>query len=132
MKPLVLLSTACLTVLTACGTPQEQCIRANTRDLQVVDRLIAETEANLARGYGFEIVTRYEHRWVDCTPRPTTANPTPEAQMCFDNVPVSVRKEVALDLNAEKAKLTSMKTKRAGLSKAAKGVIAQCKALHPE
>ena len=132
MKSSVFLLLGSLAMLTACGTPQEQCIRANTRDLQVVDRLIRETEGNLARGYGFETVTEYEPRWIDCTPRPTTANPTPASQMCFDRVPVSVRKEVALDLTAEKAKLASMKTKRASLSKAAQGVIAQCKAQHPE
>jgi hypothetical protein len=38
-----------LLLLTACGTPQEQCINSVTRDMRVVDRLIAETEANLAR-----------------------------------------------------------------------------------
>ena len=38
--------------LAACGTPQEQCIGAATRDMQVVNRLIAEVQGNLARGYG--------------------------------------------------------------------------------
>lgn len=129
MKRLILLS---LLALAACGTPQEQCISAGTRDLQVVDRLIRETEGNLARGYGFETVTEYEARWIDCTPRPTEAVPEPERQMCFDRVPVTVRKEVALDLNAEAAKLQSLKAKRASLVKAAEGVIAQCKARYPE
>lgn len=119
-------------VLAACGTPQQQCISANTRDLQVVDRLIREAEGNLARGYGYETVTEYEPRWFDCTPRPTEAVPEPASQMCFDRVPVSVRKEVALDLNAEAAKLQSLKTKRADLSRAAETVIAQCKAKYPE
>lgn len=121
-----------LLILAACGTPQEQCISANTRDLQVVDRLIRDTEGNLARGYGFETVTEYEPEWVDCTPRPTKANPEPAREMCFDRVPVTVRKEVALDLNAEAAKLKSLKAKRAGLARAAESVIAQCKAKFPE
>ena len=121
-----------LLLLTACGTPQEQCISANTRDLRVVDRLIRETEGNLARGYGYETVTVYEPEWVDCTPPPTQANPKPARQMCFDRVPVTVRKEVALDLNAEAAKLKSLKAKRAGLAKAAESVVAQCKAKFPE
>lgn len=129
MKRLALLS---LGLLAACGTPQEQCISANTRDLQVVNRLIQETEANIARGYGYETVTEYQPRWVDCTPRPTKAVPEPASQMCFDEVPVSVRQEVALDLNAESAKLKSLKAKRAALSKSAEGVVAQCKAKYPE
>jgi hypothetical protein len=118
--------------LAACGTPQEQCISANTRDLQVVDRLIHETEGNLARGYGFETVTVYEPRWINCTPRPSEAVPEPELEMCFEQVPVTVRTEVALDLGAEASKLTSLKAKRTGLAEAAESVITQCKAKHPE
>lgn len=129
MKRLIL--AACLP-LAACGTPQEQCISLNTRDLRVVDRLIGETEGNLARGYGYETVTEYEPRWVNCVPRPTTAAPTPAPQMCFKHVPVEVRKEVALDLKAEASKLSGLKAKRTSLAKAAEGVIAQCKAKHPE
>jgi hypothetical protein len=107
-------------------------LAANTRDLQVLDRLIRETEGNLTRGYGFETVTQYEPRWVNCTPRPTEAVPEPELEMCFDQVPVSVRKEVALDLGAEATKLDSLKAKRRGLAKAAESVIAQCKVEYPE
>ncbi len=121
-----------LLLLAACGTPQEQCISANTRDLRVVERLIRETEGNLARGYGYETVTEYETDWIDCTPSPTEANPTPAHEMCFERVPVSVRKEVALDLNAEAAKLQSLQDKRAMLNRAAESVIAQCKAKYPE
>ena len=121
-----------LLVLAACGTPQEQCISANTRDLQVVDRLIRETEGNLARGYGFETVTRYEPRWIDCTPHPTKADPKPKREMCFEQVPVQMRKEVALDLGAEAAKLKSLKAKRTALARAAESVVAQCKAKFPE
>jgi len=119
-------------VLTACGTPQEQCISANTRDLQVVERLIRESEGNLARGYGYEMVTEYEPTWIDCTPRPTQAVPKPASQMCFDRVPVTVRKEVALDLRAEAAKLDGLKAKRASLARSAETVIAACKAKFPE
>jgi hypothetical protein len=129
MKRLMLLPVL---FLAACGTPQEQCISASTRDLQVVDRLIRETEGNLARGYGFETVTVYEPRWINCTPRPTEAVPEPELEMCFEQVPVTVRKEVALDLGAEASKLTSLKAKRTGLAEAAESVITQCKAKYPK
>lgn len=127
-RPLI----AALLLLTACGTPQEQCISAGTRDLRVVDRLIAETEGNIARGYGYETVTTYEPRWVDCTPMPTKKNPKPASHMCFDEVPVTTRQEVALDLNAEASKLHSLKAKRASLAKAAQPLIAQCQAKYPE
>jgi hypothetical protein len=121
-----------LGLLAACGTPQEQCIAANTRDFQVVSRLIRDTEANLERGYGYETVTKYEYRWIDCTPRPTKAIPNPKSEMCFEDVPITVRQEVALDLNAERAKLKSLKAKQAAQSKAAESVIAQCRAKYAE
>lgn len=123
---------ACLLLLAACGTPQEQCISAGTRDLRVVDRLIRETEGNLARGYGYETVTEYHAEWVDCTPRPIKGEPEPKHQLCLAEVPESVRKEVALDLNAEAAKLASLKAKRAELAGAAKALAAQCQAKYPE
>ena len=52
--------------------------------------------------------------------------------MCFEQVPVTVRKEVALDLGVEAGKLTSLEAKRTGLAEAAEGVIAQCKAKYAE
>ena len=60
-----LLSIALL-ALAGCGTPQEQCINRNTRDLRTVDRLIVETQGNLQRGYALETVTRYEDFWDTC------------------------------------------------------------------
>ena len=40
--------------LAACATPREQCIGQATRDLRVLNSLIAETQGNLARGYAIE------------------------------------------------------------------------------
>jgi hypothetical protein len=130
-----------LLILTACGTPQEQCINAVTRDMRVVDRLIAETEANLARGYAYEEVTVYLPQWVDCTPRPYAPPqrgdaeaevPPVKPQMCLEDVPQTTRREVAIDLRAEQAKLDSLKAKRSQQAKAAAPAIAQCKADNPE
>lgn len=121
-----------LLVLAACGTPQEQCISAGTRDLRVVDRLIAESEGNLKRGYGYQEVTVYMPRWLDCTPRATEANPNPEPQMCLEDVPQTSRKPVALDLAAEASKLKGLRAKRAELAKAAERLAAECRAKYPE
>ena len=63
------LAFAALAALAGCGTPQEQCINRNTRDLRVVDRLIVETEGNLQRGYALETVTRFEDYWGTCVER---------------------------------------------------------------
>lgn len=121
-----------LLILSACGTPQEQCIGSATRDMRVVDRLIVEVEGNLKRGYAYENVTVYMAQWQDCTPRPSDTDPAPKARMCLEEVPQTTRQAVAIDLVAERAKLDSLTQKRAQQAKAATAAIKQCKALHPE
>jgi hypothetical protein len=129
-----------LLLLTACGTPQEQCISSVTRDIRVVDRLIAETEANLARGYAYEEVTVYLPQWVACY-RPHHHPPVevedpeatpPSPQLCLENVPQTTRRAVAIDLMAEQAKLNGLQAKRKQQASAAAPAIAQCKADNPE
>jgi hypothetical protein len=121
-----------LLILTACGTPQERCIGSATRDMRVVDRLIAEVETNIRRGYALEEVTVYTTQWVDCTPRVKPGDPAPKPQMCLDDVPQTVTKPKAIDLDAEAAKLKSLKAKRATQAKAAGPEIKACKAQFPE
>lgn len=121
-----------LFALAACGTPQENCIYGATRDARVVTNLISQTEANIARGYGLEKTIEMKTEWVDCTPLPTEDNPTPKPHMCFDEVPTEVTRPVALDLNAEKAKLTSLRQKQAAQAAQSSAIVAECQALYPE
>lgn len=130
MKRLAFLALA---ALAACGTPQEQCINRNTRDLRNVDRLIKETEGNLARGYAFETVTVYEDRWVYCPqPKPPEGEAPLPPRLCLDERPVTEQRPKAIDLNEEARKLESLKAKRKQLARQAEAVIAQCKAQYPE
>ena len=133
MRPFVLTA---LLALVACGTPQQQCINRETRDLRVVERLIAETQGNLDRGYGFEDVTVITTEYVDCTPQVVVPEGAPapvvERRLCLEDVPETVRRPVALDLGAEQRKLDSLLIKRRDLLARAEGVIAACKAAYPE
>jgi hypothetical protein len=130
MKRLTFLALA---ALAACGTPQEQCISRNTRDLRTVDRLIDEAEGNLARGYAYETITVYEDYWVTCPiPAPVAGEPPPKPRLCLDERPVTEQRPKAIDLNEEARKLDSLKTKRKQLARQAEAVIAQCKAQYPE
>ena len=121
-----------LVMLAACGTPQEQCIRYNTRDLRTVDRLIAETEGNLDRGYAIETITEYEEYWGFCPQRQIPDAPPVPDQMCRKERSYTVDRPKAIDLNDEARKLDSLKAKRKELAREAEAVIAQCKAEHPE
>jgi hypothetical protein len=122
-----------LVLLAACGTPQEQCIRQNTRDLRTVDRLIAETQGNLDRGYAFETITVYQDYWAYCPQRqPPAGQPAPPPRLCLEEREITQRRPKAIDLNDEARKLASLKEKRKALARQAEPVIAQCKAEYPE
>lgn len=118
-------------LLAACGTPQQQCIGAATRDMRVVDRLITDVQGNLARGYAYETVTVYRPEWLDCTPRATDATPHPDPKLCFEDLPQTARKAVAIDLIAEAAKLQSLRQKRDQQARASLAPVAACRAKFP-
>lgn len=130
MKRLVFLTFA---ALSACGTPQEQCISRNTRDLRTVDRLIREAEGNLSRGYAYETVTVYEEYWTTCPmPPPPADGEPPKPRLCLDERPVTEQRPKAIDLNEEARKLDSLKAKRRDLARQAEKVVAACKVQYPE
>ncbi len=121
-----------LALLSACGTPQEQCIGAGTRDIRVLDRLIAESEGNLKRGYGYENVTISTPRWEQCGVIPGKDGKPPQPRLCLEDYSQTVRRPAAIDLDAEAKNLAAMKAKRAALVKAAQPLIKECKAKYPE
>ncbi len=128
-----------LGLLAACGTPQEQCIARQTRDLRILERLIAETQGNLDRGFALEEVDVVQTRWVTCTPPPppplvegAPTLPEPQPRLCLDDVVETETRAKAIDLSAEAEKLASMKAKRKTLAKAAEPAIAACRNAYPE
>lgn len=131
---LFLLPLGLVAGLAACGTPQEQCIRGQTRDLRTLDRLITETESNLTRGYALEEVRLTRSRWVLCQPShvPVAGQPQTAPQMCLDDVEYTELRPRAIDLADEKRKLTGMRVKRDSLARAAQPAIRACKAQYPE
>ena len=129
-KRLVILAFA---ALAACGTPQEQCISRNTRDLRTVDRLIAETEGNLQRGYALETVTRWEEYWDTCFDSvEIDGSVSLRPYSCEREYSYTEQRPKAIDLTAEAKKLESLKVKRKELARVAAPLIAQCKAEYPE
>ena len=119
--------------LAACGTPQEQCISRNTRDLRTVDRLIVETEGNLQRGYALETVTRWEEYWDTCIePVVVNGQTSVRARSCRREYSYTEQRPKAINLKAEAQKLEGLKAKRTELARAAAPVIAQCKTEFPD
>lgn len=128
-----------LGLLAACGTPQEQCIARQTRDLRILDRLITETQGNLDRGFALEQVEVFQTRWVTCAPPPpppfvegVPPPPPPQPRLCLDDVVETETRAKAINLTEEAQKLASMKAKRKSLAKAAEPAIAACRNAYPE
>ncbi|MEZ5798599.1 MAG: hypothetical protein R3D63_14645 [Paracoccaceae bacterium] len=119
-------------LLAACGTPQEQCIAAGTRDLRVVNRLIAEAETNLSRGYALEEHTIRVPTFSPCRAATPPGAPPAPVRMCPDHYDRTVTRPKAIDLDAEARKLAQLQDKRKQLLRQAEAVTAQCKAEYPE
>ncbi|MEZ5778755.1 MAG: hypothetical protein R3E44_10375 [Paracoccaceae bacterium] len=121
-----------LIILTACGTPQEQCIQTATRDIRTLDRLIAETEAGLARGYGYTTEEVVRWQWTHCDDYVPRGHPPVAPRMCFEPYSDTVRRPVAIDPQVENRKLSALKERRQALMARAASAIAACKTKYPE
>lgn len=123
-----------MSMLAACGTPQQQCIAQNTRELRVVDRLIAEVQGNLARGYALRETTVTQPEWQDCLRK--TRNKQGKTvlveSLCLEDEAVTVQKPEPIDPAAEKRKLAGLQEQRRGLAQRAEGAIAACRAQYPD
>ena len=128
MKPY--LAAPFLLALMACATPQQRCIIKAAPDLPVLNRLIAESEGNLARGYAFADVEVEMDVWklcrVDLTPSEVGQT------MCLETETTTTREAVAIDLTAEAAKLASMRARRDEIEAQAQPAFAQCQAQFPK
>ena len=130
--PIPAVLTPALLVLSSCGTPQQECIRMVSRDQIVVDQLITEAQGNLARGYGYEQQVVSMPEFIDCTPYATAKHPHPRTATCFDDVPQTITRPVAIDLAAEQVKLNGLQAKRTQLAKSLAPAVADCQARYPE
>ena len=123
-----------LLTLTACGTPQEQCIAANTRDLQVVNRLISETEANLARGYAWKErqVMRTELDFCRRAVRDRDGDIHYIESSCWRDVVDTERYRVPIDPAAERRTRDYLVEKLKTETARAEKVVQACKTAYPE
>ena len=125
-------------VLLACGTPQERCIAGATRDLQVINGLIAETQANLARGYSLEEVVISTPTWVYCDQPVLVAQPDGSqiwingGGMCLDDYTQTIERPRAIDPGLERRKLDGLIKQQALLTRQATPAIEQCRLSYPE
>ncbi|NNK78320.1 MAG: hypothetical protein HKP40_06370 [Litoreibacter sp.] len=127
MKILTLLFLVLL--LAGCGDPRTKCIKDASRDLSVIQELIADTEATIARGYAIQTETRTvvytdfcfgSHRYNRGS-----------FQFCNRAQPVVSKKPVAVDLDEERRKLRSLRQKEEELRRRAALDVQKCELAHP-
>ncbi|UWQ13588.1 hypothetical protein K3556_11675 [Aliiroseovarius sp. M344] len=122
----VLAGLALLLGLSACATPQQQCIAGATADLRTLQAQIKETEATIARGYAL-------HR---------QSIPVPSTRVCYDSKrrPYTchrtafrqIETPVTVDISNEKVKLASLKSKLAQAQRKAAPAIKACRQTYRE
>ncbi len=127
-RPLRLALLGAVLTLAACATPLERCIASAERELRTVERLIAQTEANIERGYAVETRTDVRTRMVFCDwpDRPAGA----PLRMCPVNEQVQRRVPVAIDREAERGKLATLRERRAELAQPTAMAVQRCRAQH--
>lgn len=121
--------------LAACGTPQEQCIYRETREIRHLQDLLEEVEGNLARGYAYEDYEVPMTRWQQCgTDVITRLDGTviEKARMCLEDYTVTRTREVAIDPVSERNKRDGLRSKIKALTPAANAAIRACKEAYPE
>jgi hypothetical protein len=113
-----------LLLLAACADPRAACIADAQADVATLDRLIAESRANLERGYTFERQAGLGTGVRVCTR-------TGVAAVCAEREGAVEDRPVAIDTAAERAKLASLQESRRLAALRADQAIAACEARFP-
>lgn len=127
MKPIL---TAVLALsVAACASERDICISKAQSDLQMMEQLAAQTRANVARGFAIgerKIPITVEERCEVRQPDGSTI-----VQVCPVVTTETETFPVAIDLDAEAAKLRSLERRVERLRASTSRAVAQCKATYP-
>jgi hypothetical protein len=120
--------------LAACQTQQQRCEARAVEELRTVNALIAETEASIKRGFGYQTVQNtgpaatfcvgnYGGYWGDGWGG--------GAGLCWGNSAYTTEQPVAVDPDEQRATLRSLQAKRKELEGQARVQLAACAASAP-
>ncbi|MEP3296884.1 MAG: hypothetical protein ABJO27_10470 [Pseudoruegeria sp.] len=120
----LIFSAVCL-VLMGCASPRDRCVNAATQNLRTVEVLIADTQGNINRGFGYVSDVRYTTGIDFCF------DPWGNVRTCTSTRTVPTTKPVAIDIDTEKKKLAGLKKQREALIQNVKAPIEECNARFP-
>jgi len=114
-----------LLCLAACTSPQQRCVEDATRDLQVLDRLIVETQQNISRGFAIEeeVVPRVGINYCF-----GSYGNTAGVSFCTSNSTSTRTTPVAINIEAEREKLADLQESREAAAARSAQALAQCEA----
>jgi hypothetical protein len=116
------LPLAAFLLATACATPQQRCEIQATRDLRVVNELIAESQATLRRGYALREEQRTRFGTTICYGGGDDFG----YGFCWGNETYTRLRPVAVNLDEERAKLQTLLRKKEELEVEARAQIDAC------
>ena len=125
MRILALLSATAVIGLSACIDEYEQCVRNNSKDLNVVNELISQSQTTVSRGYGFETLISSDIQEVVCL---TSLG---EQATCLVEVGTTYQSPVAVDLDAERRKLAQLVAQQKVLQTRLAQATKACRATYP-
>ncbi|MFZ1726555.1 MAG: hypothetical protein WBO29_03180 [Albidovulum sp.] len=118
-RPFALLPATLLLVLSACTQPAPRCAIPETRELKTIDKLIADSEATLERGY---VLRKTERSGVNFC----LGGRQSHVGLSFCTDPAGRTEAVAIDTAAENRKLASLKARRNALVTTINAKTAAC------
>lgn len=123
-----------LPLLAACASEQEMCINRQTKELRTVQSLLAEVEANIARGYAWDSRTEYTTQWDECETRITDneGKRITISKPCLRDVAEEVRFRVPIDPVVEQRKRDNLSRRRNALMASAEAGVKACKIAYPD
>ena len=122
------MSILCVGLVAACADPKAACQSEATRDLTIVQALIADTQATIDRGYAIQTRERTVVYTDFCI---GTGSRTGAFHFCNRAQPVISRTPVAVDLDAERRKLRSLQKKERELKRSSLLALQRCGLAHP-
>ncbi|WP_386683581.1 hypothetical protein [Loktanella sp. R86503] len=125
-----LLSFAPIALLAACATPQQQCLNTVSEPLRVNAFLIAQTQANLDRGFALDEQQRVSRGFDMCRQRDRDGNVS--THLCPTTKVRTVNVPQAINMDVERDTLDQLLARQAILEKQASAKANQCRALYPE
>lgn len=112
--------------LAACGaSPREECLAQARAELETIDTLIDETEANVLRGYALAPDESQSGGFRVCA-----GGTTGPLSLCAERDGATATRPVAIDPAAERQKLDNLRQRRMGLAILAEREAARCEALY--